>query len=76
MFACRSLFSKLLVQTLRIIICLAYLSNLPRDHHYEVHDVPHVPEVAAPVQDQTQGQDLQGGLHCKYTKEVHFCRFL
>ena len=62
----------MIIQLRRLIVCtttkdIGHDRDSPRDHDHEVHDVPHVAEVAAAVQQQPQRQDLQGGLHGEYS---------
>ena len=49
---------------------------LPCDHDDEVHDVPHVSEVASRVKDKALGKDLQAGLNGENAQEVGLRRFL
>ncbi len=44
----------------------------PSDHDNEIHDVPGVSQVAVAVEDEAQGQDLQGRLHREDGQEVGF----
>ena len=52
------------------------LSFSPGDDDDEVHDVPHVPEVAARVEDEPLRQDLEAGLHGEDAQEVRLGHFL
>ena len=48
----------------------------PRDHDDEVHDVPHVSEVAARVENEALRQYLEARLHREYAQEVGLGRLL
>ena len=51
-------------------------SNLPRHDDHKIHDVPHVSQVTAWVQDKALSQDFQAGFYCEYPQEVGFCGLL
>ena len=55
-------------------VCLSV--DLPRDDDHKVHDVPHVPQVAAGVQDESLSQDLEARLHGEDAQEVGLGGFL
>ena len=50
--------------------------NSPRDDDDKVHDVPHVPEVAARVEHEALRQDLEARLHREDAQEVGLGRLL
>ena len=49
---------------------------LPCDNDDKVHDVPHVPEVAAGMEHEALGQNLQAGLNREDAQEVGLGGFL
>ena len=51
-------------------------THSPRDHDDEVHDVPHVPEVAARVEHEALREDLEARLDREDAQEVGLGRFL
>ena len=48
----------------------------PRDDDDEVHDVPHVSEIAARVQDEALRQNLEARLHRENAQKVGLGRLL
>ena len=65
--------------TYKYILCVSYVLNflfLPSDYNYKIHDVPHISQVTARMEDKTLCQNLEAGLDCKDSQEVGFCGFL
>ena len=46
---------------------------LPRDDYHEVHDVPHVSQVASGMKDESLCQYLEACLNSKDAQEIRLC---
>ena len=57
------------------LIC-EHMDHSPGDDDDKVHDVPHVPEVAARVEHEALRQDLEARLHSEDAQEVRLGRLL
>jgi len=55
---------------------LWHVNVLPGDNDDEVHDVPHVSQVAAGMEDEPLSQNFQTRFHSENTKEIGLCDFL
>ena len=53
-----------------------HMDHSPGDDDDKVHDVPHVPEVAARVEHEALRQDLEARLHSEDAQEVRLGRLL
>ena len=53
-----------------------FSSCLPRYDDHKVHDVPHVSQVTARMEDKALCQNLEAGLNRKDPQEIGLCGFL
>ncbi len=55
---------------------LCHVNVLPGDNDDEVHDVPHVSQVTAGMEDEPLSQNFQTRFHSENTKEIRLGDFL